>query len=161
MKKRLIFALFIFILVAAFLLPLVTANIDQFLKSQTSADGLISENYGIIGLSESWSVVLQSARALQIWVMSSVILALLLFLLTLQGAGIDHRSRMQRITPDIVTPCADGQGQCGTARWMSKGEIRKVFSLWKVPVKSTSFKALLRAGKADRKEIRNADIQLS
>lgn len=161
MGKRLIFALIVFVLAAAILLPPAAANVDQFLRSQISAGDALAEGYPFLNLQESWSALLRSSRVLMLWVMSALILALLLFLLILQGSGIDHRSRMQRITPDIVTPCADGQGQCGTARWMSKKEMRKVFSLWKLPGKSASFKALMKAGKADRKEIRNADIQLS
>lgn len=69
-----------------------------------------------------------------------LILFLLLTGLSALGVGcmafgrsyINYRSNMRRLTPDLETPMAEGQGQYGTARWLEKRRIPSVFTVLKV-----------------------------
>lgn len=160
MGKRILVSFLIFLLMAVLVLPLFAANVDQFLLRQVDPDSVISQSAILWKPHACWEVLLQREKALLIYSMATVCFALLLLVLLVKGSGVDSKSRMKRITPDIVTPCADGQGQYGTARWMTGREKRKCFSIWKIPRRNPELKALLKAGQADRKEIRHADIQL-
>ena len=65
---------------------------------------------------------------------------------------------MQRLTPKITTPCAAGQGQYGTARWMKPEEVRESFTETKLD--ELDLDALIRAGKGDKEEIKRAKIDI-
>ena len=115
MAKRILIVVISFILMAILVLPQFAASIDLAIPDYL-------ENYHFPPLEDlvwsplnGWVVMFSNTKIMQIYLMSDAILALLLFLLIAKGSGVDYQSRMQRITPKIITPCADGQGQCGTA----------------------------------------------
>jgi len=57
------------------------------------------------------------------------------------------------ITNGIKTPIAIGQGQHGTARWMTPEEKRKVFSVYRLDSREMPYSALLKEGMRERKEV--------
>lgn len=64
---------------------------------------------------------------------------------------IKYKSDMQRITPDIQTPRAEGQGQYGTARWMPQEKIDEMFTVVTVDSHSHYIRELCAQGDADLK----------
>jgi len=57
------------------------------------------------------------------------------------------------ITKGIKTPTAIGQGQHGTARWMSAAEKRKAFAVYRLDKQDPLYFELLSAGRQDAKEV--------
>ena len=82
--------------------------------------------------------------------LASLMLGLIWILLT--GSNLKYRSDMQQITPDIQTPCAAGQGQYGTARWMKKKNFSKCFPTVQLS-EIENIDELLRAGRQDKEDI--------
>lgn len=151
MKKRFIVALAVFLLCAGLLLPQIAADIHFF----------FTRDLGSITMNplEGWAAILSGGKPLQFFLLLAAIVALLLFWAIFTSSYLNYRSGMWVVTPDISTPCADGQGQFGTARWLQPELISRYYGVWKAPDKNTDFQALLNAGKSDKKEISNADIQ--
>lgn len=69
----------------------------------------------------------------------------ILYMLVMQSY-IKYKSDMQRITPDIETPKAEGQGQYGTARWLNRKKFSKVFTAVEVDQSSPLIKDLIAHG---------------
>ncbi len=65
---------------------------------------------------------------------------------------VNYKSSMVQICPGIETPVADGQGQYGTARWMSEQELASVFLSVKVDPNDGLLRELRAAGRDDLKE---------
>lgn len=107
---------------------------------------------------EGWAAVLGGGKPLRFYLLFAAALALFLVWFLIEETYLNYNTKLQRITPDIATPMPAGQGQCGTARWMRKKDLRNTFTIWKLRKGSADLQALLQAGKADRKEIQNADI---
>jgi len=57
------------------------------------------------------------------------------------------------ITKGIKTPIAIGQGQHGTARWMTAAEKRSAFSVYRLDKQDKLYHDLLLAGRQDTKEV--------
>jgi len=57
------------------------------------------------------------------------------------------------VTKDIKTPIAIGQGQHGTARWMTAADKRAAFSIYRLDKGEPVYSALLRAGRKDAKGV--------
>ena len=57
------------------------------------------------------------------------------------------------ITKGIKTPTAIGQGQHGTARWMTAAEKRKAFAVYRLGKQDPLYSELLSAGQQDAKEV--------
>jgi len=64
-------------------------------------------------------------------------------------------SETTNITKGIKTPIAIGQGQHGTARWMTAEEKRKVFSIYRLDSREAPYSKLLKEGRQDRREVMN------
>ena len=65
---------------------------------------------------------------------------------------VQYKSNTVQICPGIETPVTDGQGQYGTARWMSEQELASVFLSVKVDPNDELLRKLMRAGRDDLKE---------
>ncbi len=78
-----------------------------------------------------------------------IAVALAIFYMLVMQNYIKYKSDMQRITPDIETPKAEGQGQYGTARWLEIQNYTKVFSSVNVDRSSKMIKRLINAGHGD------------
>ena len=152
MLKRWLVALGAFLVAAGVLLPPLAADVDFF----------FTKRFEMLTWKpiQGWAAVLAGGKPLQFYLLFCAVVAVLLLWVMFTGSYLKYRSDMRRITPDIETPCADGQGQFGTARWLPREKFRKYFGVWKIPAKDPGFQALLEAGKADREEIENADIQI-
>lgn len=67
-------------------------------------------------------------------------------------ASVKYKSDMQEITPGIVTPKAEGQGQYGTAHWLSASQLPSVFSVVQVDMQSERLRKLMEHGYDDDPE---------
>lgn len=116
-------------------------------------DALLSQRYDY-----TWNplralpLVLQTPKAglFLLLLLAASALAVVGCLLT--GSNIDSHSRIQHITPDIEIPEAAGQGQFGTARFLSKKKYSKVFTAYTLPTDGL-YAELLKEGKNDAKAI--------
>lgn len=66
---------------------------------------------------------------------------------------LKYKSDMQHITPDICTPCAEGQGQYGTAQWLPATRLPNVFSVACINENDPLIACLLQEGARERDEI--------
>lgn len=107
-----------------------------------------------------WKLILSDSRILGFYLIYTAATVLLLIWILVSTTYLNYRSNMQRITPDIITPCADGQGQFGTARWMKQEDIGRFFGVWKVPKQEPWFKELIAAGQGSYKEVENSDVKV-
>lgn len=152
MLKRWLVALGVFLVAAGIILPPLAADMDFFFTRQFSRltwkppDG--------------WAALLGGGKPLRFYLILCALVALLLLWVLFTSTYLNYRSDMQRITPDIATPCAAGQGQFGTAKWLRADKIGRFFQVWNVPKKDPAFQALLTAGAADKEEIARADIHI-
>lgn len=152
MIKRWIVGLTAFLLTGIFLLPQLAADMNFFFSRQF--DKIIWNPF--VG----WVDMIASSKALQFYFLLLAAVGLLLLWILFTGSYLNYRSDMQRITPDIFTPCAAGQGQFGTARWLPKRDIPRFFGVWKLSPKGDAFSDLLKAGIADKEEIKRAEIHI-
>lgn len=75
---------------------------------------------------------------------------LFLFWLVTDHHGIEYRSEEQEVIPGILkTPKAAGQGQYGTACWLSPSAQEKAFQPVMVDLRSDRLRALMEQGRAD------------
>lgn len=148
MKKKIVIACIIFAVVGVFMLPILAAGTHALMLRDLSR---ITWN-----LLSNWMLIFQDERIRTFYFLYLAAAALGLLWVLLNGNYLKYRSDMQVVTPDIITPRSDGQGQFGTARWLPKEQIGRFFAVWKVPGKDEWFRELMAAGEADRKEIENA-----
>lgn len=66
---------------------------------------------------------------------------------------VQYKSSTVQICPGIETPVADGQGQYGTARWMSEQELTSVFLSVRVDPNDELLRELRKAGRDDLEEV--------
>lgn len=152
MKKRILVAGCVLLLTAGFLLPQLAADSHFFFM----------KDFQMMTLDPfaAWPLVLANSRIQKFYLLYLAVTALLLIWVLVSGSYLNYRSDMQHLTPDIATPCAAGQGQFGTARWMSPEHIGRFFGVWKIPKRRSWFRGLIAAGKASHKEVRNSDVQV-
>ncbi len=150
MKKRWIAGLVVFLLAAVLLVPQLAADMDFFFSRQL--DRLTMNPL------DGWTAVISNAKVLRFYLLLNALVALVLGAILLTGNSLDYRSKMWEVTPDIRTPCADGQGQFGTAKWLKPEAIAKFYGIWRSPGKAEAFLELMEAGECDRKEIQDAQI---
>lgn len=65
---------------------------------------------------------------------------------------IKYKSNTVQICPGIETPVVDGQGQYGTARWLSDQELTIVFTVVTVDTNAALLRQLRQSGADDLKE---------
>ncbi|MCL2076841.1 MAG: type IV secretory system conjugative DNA transfer family protein [Oscillospiraceae bacterium] len=93
---------------------------------------------------------------------------LMLFLLLLGGVGLaslaliltvqkPYQSREIKITPDITIPASAGQGQYGSARFMTNKEISKAFPRFELTPGNDTIKKLINNGKKLYKAVENGE----
>lgn len=64
---------------------------------------------------------------------------------------IKYRSKLIYVCPGIVTPEPGGQGQYGTARWMTDNELEKAFTVVKIDASAPELRKLMLCGQDDLK----------
>ncbi len=144
MKKRLTIAGCVLFLSAGLVLPVLALDIHA----------LLSREMGALTLSPiaGWQAVWHTGQVRMLYLFLFAALGLSLLWAVISSSSLQYRSDMQCLTPDIATPCASGQGQYGTARWLSKKKYAACFTvvnLENVP----ELDALLAAGRQERKDI--------
>ena len=152
MKRKIIIAAGIFAGAAVLILPIFAAALHHLLSRDPAAV--------TIDPVACWQLLLQGGAPARLYALLCAVVALLLGWILFSSTYLHYRSDMQQITPEIQTPCADGQGQYGTARWMDPKGLDRAFGHWKIPEEALGLKELLAAGEQDRKEIENAKIEI-
>lgn len=150
--KRWIIAGIVFVAISAFFLPQAATDTHFFLLRDMSSVTL--------NPIKAWSTVLSEARVLKFYCAYAALFGFSLLWLLIGSSHMGFKSKMQRITPDIATPCAEGQGQFGTAKWMQPGDIKRFFSHWKPARRQPWFKELIAAGKESYQEVKKSNVQL-
>lgn len=143
MKKRYVIAACLLVLSALLVIPVLALDIHA----------LLSRDISLLTLSplDGWAAVVQIQQVSKMYLLLLAAVALGLVWVLVSGSSLKYRSDMQQITPDIVTPCADGQGQYGTAKWMPKSKYSTCFTVR--PMKNMNIDDLLEAGRRDKEEI--------
>lgn len=152
MKKRIIIAGCVLLLTAGFLLPQLAADSHYFFLKEFHSM--------MLRPSAAWPMVLEEPRVQKFYLLYLAVTALLLIWVLVTGSYLNYRSDMQQLTPDIATPCAAGQGQYGTARWLPKEQFGRFFAVWKVPRRNAAFRQLVEDGKQDYKEVKQSDVKI-
>lgn len=150
--KRWIIAGILLALAAGLLLPPLAADTHYLLLREL-------DNMTLSPL-QGWKLVLADNRVLGFYLLYTIAVALMLIWVLVSTTYLNYRSNMQRITPDIITPCADGQGQFGTARWMKPEKIGRYFGVWRVPKRQLWFRELMAAGQSSYKEVQDSDVKV-
>lgn len=90
-------------------------------------------------------------RKLLLLVMGIDVLAVVACLIS--GSQHSTRTGVQKITPDITIPAAAGQGQFGTARFLTASKYKKAFTECWLPAGNSGYKYLMEKGVRDSVEI--------
>lgn len=143
MKKRVITAIILWLILAGVVLPPVVADLHALLSRQTEA--LTIKPW--VG----WQVVLEGELPLRLYLLLAALCALGVLWAVVSSSYINYKSGMIQVTPDIVTPAPAGQGQYGTARWLEKRQIPKYYAV--AEVKNKALEELLIQGKSDFEEV--------
>lgn len=151
MKKRVITAIIVWLVLAGVVLPPVVADLHALLSRQTEA--LTIKPW--VG----WQVVLTGEITLRLYLLLAALCALFVIWAVASSSYINYRSGMIQVTPDIATPAPAGQGQFGTARWADKQDLARWYSCLKIDRAETA--QMLEAGKEDYKEVENANVKIS
>lgn len=144
MKKRLTVAALVLVVAALVVIPVLSLDVHALLSGNT---GLLTVS-PLIG----WAAVVSIPQVGKLYLLLVATLALLILWAMVSSSSLKYRSDMQRITPDISTPCADGQGQFGTARWLPKNKYDKCFHAQAL-AELAGLEELLKAGEQDKEDI--------
>lgn len=143
MNKRLV-AAGIFLLFFSSLAVLAAYNIHQLLSRQMMFTlSFLACIRGLISVPE-----------IRMWMFLLELMVLLgLFWLACGSAvNVKSTSKMIHVCPGIETPAPEGQGQYGTARWMTAGEINQAFTVIHMDNLSPRLRELKAAGRDDLEE---------
>lgn len=144
MKKRLTVAALVLAVAALVVIPVLALDIHALLSRE---NGLLTVS-PLVG----WAAVVGIPQVGKLYGILTATLGLLLVWIIASGSSLKYRSNMQRVTPDISTPCADGQGQFGTARWLTKNKYGKCFHV-RALSEVEGLEELLKAGEQDKVDI--------
>ena len=76
-------------------------------------------------------------RAVQRFFLIFAGLSLLLILAAMvSSSGVQYRNTVRTIVPGIIIPEASGRGEYGTARFLTKSQLRRYFSRRRLNIKS-------------------------
>lgn len=138
MKRRLTAAA-IMLLFLSFLAVFGAYNIHQILSGQME----LSPLFGVClrGLAtpqiRTWYILLECfALVFAVWMVFG-------------REYVKYRSKMRHVCLDIYTPEADGQGQYGTARWMTEKEKEAAFTVVSIDLGGPVVRKLIEHGYDD------------
>lgn len=144
MKKRIAVAAGVLAVSALALIPVLALDFHA----------LLSRDMDLLTVSPvaGWKAFagIHQVRMLYLFILAALGLSLVWALVS--SSTLNYRSNMRRITPDISTPCADGQGQFGTARWLPKNQIGKAFTVRRLS-QIGNLDELVKAGLQDREAV--------
>lgn len=122
----------------------LSAYIDQVLSSKF-------KNFSKIPWIESLVGLVTNRKQLTIFIF--LIMLGIIFVIVIFNSFGTEKSRTMEITPNIKIPVSAGQGQFGTARFLSESEIDKEIAYFMIDPKDPKIKKLIEGGEADIKEI--------
>lgn len=140
MNKRFV-AAGIFLLFFSFLTVLAAYNIHQFFSRQMMFSlSFLACIQGVVAVPEirMWAFLLEL-----------IVLLGLFWLVCGSAVSVKSTSKMIHVCPGIETPAPEGQGQYGTARWMSAGEINQAFTVIHIDNLSQRLRKLKAVGRDD------------
>lgn len=147
MKKKIILSC-VLMLVAAVISLLISYNVHCLLSGSrelcTAKPAVLISGLGEPRIRTAFLILLAAA-------------ALAIVYMLVMQSYIKYRSDMRAVTPDILTPKAEGQGQYGTARWLESSEFDGTFSAAKVDSRSLLLKELAYKGDEDLERRREPD----
>lgn len=149
--KKLIAAALLFLLIAGLLLPLAATNAHYYFSKEYRSFTL--------HLGSCWEMLLTSNLVKSFYAVFAVLTALWIYWIFWGYRIFNTDTPMQKITPDIYTPCPAGNGQFGTAKWMDKRQLGKFFSSWKVARRKDWYGQLISAGKETYKEVKHQNAK--
>lgn len=76
---------------------------------------------------DGWVAIYRLEQVRMMYLLFLAMLMLMLLWAIISSSTLNYRSDMQQVTPKISTPCAAGQGQYGTAKWLPKDEYKECF----------------------------------
>jgi type IV secretion system protein VirD4 len=127
-----------------------TALMDSLLRRSTI------ESYQIFDIIR---YVASNKNALKLFLVFVAAIMIALFVLILSGSK-DYQSAQIIVTPDISIPVPAGQGQCGTARWLSKKDFDSVFRSFTLDSSNEFFQLLSRLSLYDIENELNRIMEL-
>lgn len=151
MKKRVITAVILWLILAGVVLPPLTASFHALLSRHPEA--LTIKPW--VG----WHVVLSNGILLRMYLLLAALCALGVIWAVVSSSYINYKSGMIQVTPDIATPAPAGQGQFGTARWADKQDLTRWYSCLKID--RAGMAQMLEAGREDYKEVENANVKIN
>jgi type IV secretion system protein VirD4 len=80
--------------------------------------------------------MLNNIEYLKLYFLIQVLVILLLFVITTMKKNSNFESKLTKITSNISTPIAIGQGQHGTARWIKNIEYENIFKSNEINIKT-------------------------
>lgn len=144
MKRKIIPAAILFI-IFGFLALLAAYNLDcilQFELNRCSASPAVA----LGGVLETTSVF---QLFLIIWLSGCLLLAWMLF----GQVFVNYKSEMIWVTPHIQIPAADGQGQYGTAKFLSSKQYSQYWEVVSVDESSPRLQKLIEEGVHEKSEV--------
>ena len=142
MKKRLIFAIILFVLLCAVCLP-VAYYLHAVLSRQTLD---LSFQLGRIV-----SGVFHTPMLLRLWLLMCALCALFCVWAIVGSSYLSYKNGMYQVTPLIPVPLPAGNGEYGTAWWMSERQLRQSFAEIHIP--KDCLAELLRSGEMEYNEV--------
>ncbi len=124
MKKRIIFAIILFVLLCAVCLP-VAYYLHAVLSRQTLD---LSFRLGRIV-----SGVFHTPMLLRLWLLMCALCALFCIWAIVGSSYLSYKNGMYQVTPSIPVPLPAGNGEYGTAWWMSNWQLRQSFAEIHIP----------------------------
>lgn len=140
MKKRLAVAAVCWAVLSA-LLPLAANSLYWLLSG--------SIDQCTMDVNTAWNAVRENELVGQLWLIGEGLLVLMLLWCVFGTEHIKYKSNLYQVAPGIRIPRPEGQGQYGTAWWMTREEIRDTFAAVRLRRKDPVLQELVQHGYDD------------
>lgn len=144
MKKRIIFALILFVLLCGACLP-AGYCLHAVLSRQKLELGF--------NLPQMAGAVFHTPEALRLWLLLCALCGLFCVWALVSSTYLNYKNGLYQVTPDISIPLPAGQGEYGTAWWLSLKQLNKAFTEVRVP--KDCLQELMAGGEQDYAEIQS------
>ena len=117
-----------FIIIAIIIAVLAAFYVVAYIDSALSRTAFESYNFKYI-----FTYVISKKVTLKLYGYCILIVALAFVCLFISDTK-SYQSEVMQITDTIATPVSAGQGQCGTAKWLTKDKFDKAFSSYELDI---------------------------